>query len=191
MVKNLCRILATTLILTAVYQVFTLGYGCSSEIEYQTDKVIATNKHYADEHLSVIYERRIDSKTDFVHLQVDTTYHEIGKGGYRYEVLCKREYNLRSFDNGYDDMQDVVAACFISGKEWELDDARRKIIDYSCQRATAKIGNQLYEAWYTDALPHRHPDSREIDDKRGLILEARDAEGSYELRAKYIREQIG
>ena len=191
MVKNICRILATVLILIAVYQVFTLGYGYSSEIEYQTDKVIATNKHYADEHLSVIYERKIGSKTDFVHLQVDTTYHEIGKGAYRYEVLCKREYNLRSFDNGYDDMQDVVAACFISGKEWEQDDARRKIIDYSCQRATAKICNQLYEAWYTDALPHRHPDSREIDDKRGLILEARDAEGSYELRAKYIREQIG
>lgn len=191
MVKNICRILAIMLILTTVYQVFTLGYGCSSEIEYQTNKVIATNKHYADEHLSVIYERKIGSQTDFVHLQVDTTYHEIGKGGYRYEVLCKREYNLRSFDNGYDDMQDVVAACFISGKEWEQDNVRRKIIDYSCQRATAKIGNQLYEAWYTDALPYRHPDSREIDDKQGLILEARDAEGSYELRAKYIREQIG
>ena len=101
MVKNICRILATALIFIAVYQVFTLGYGCSSEIEYQTEKAIATHKHYADEHLSVIYERRIDSKTDFVHLQVDTTYHEIGKGAYRYEVLCKREYNLRSFDNGY------------------------------------------------------------------------------------------
>lgn len=191
MVKNICRILAIMLILITVYQVFTLRYGCSSEIEYQTEKVIATHKHYADEHLSVIYERRIDSQTDFVHLQVDTTYHETGKGAYRYEVLCKREYNLRSFDNGYDDMQDVVTACFISGKEWEQDNVRRKIIDYSCQRATAKIGNRLYKAWYTDALPHRHPDSREIDDKQGLILEARDAEGSYELRAKYIREQIG
>lgn len=191
MTKYICRILATMLIVVAVYQVFTLGYGCSSEIEYQTDKAVANHKHYADEHLSVIYERKIGSHTDFVHLQVDTTYHEIGKGAYRYEVLCKREYNLRSFDNEYNDMQDVVVACFISGKEWEQENARRKIMDHSCQRATAKIGNQLYEAWYTDVLPHRHPDSRTIDDKRGLILEARDAEGGYELKAKYIGEQIG
>ena len=137
MTKYICRILATMLIVVAVYQVFTLGYGCSSEIEYQTDKAVANHKHYADEHLSVIYERKIGSHTDFVHLQVDTTYHEIGKGAYRYEVLCKREYNLRSFDNEYNDMQDVVVACFISGKEWEQEN------DIQCGYGRGSVSGSL------------------------------------------------
>ena len=193
MIKRLYTILATALLLIAVYHVFNIGYGSYNEIEYAADKIVKSHESYADEHLSVIYERKIDECSDFLHLQVDTTYRQIGKGAFRYELLCDRSFSLRSFDDEYHNISNVVEACFVDveDKDWNNTGARRHIMDYDCQRATTLIDNKAYEAWYTEALPHRHPKSKVSDTYRGLVLEMRNAEGSYSLRAKYIGQQIG
>jgi hypothetical protein len=160
---------------------------------YATTQTVASHDSYADEHLSVIYERKIDECSDFLHLQVDTTYRQIGKGAFRYELLCDRSFSLRSFDGEYHNISNVVEACFVDveDKDWNNTGARRRITGYDCQRATALIDNKAYEAWYTEALPHRHPKSKVSDTYRGLVLEMRNAEGSYSLQVKYIGQQIG
>ena len=158
-------ILAISAIVIAIYQIFTLGYGDSGRILYNTSQAIAEHTDYAEEHLSIIYERKIGDETDFIHLKVDTTYHEIGKGAYKYEILCNRKYSLRSFSDKYHKMDHAIATRLVDGES--------------------------YEAWYTDALPHQRPNSRAMDEYRGVILEARDADGKYSLRVKYIGEQIG
>ena len=193
MIKRLYTILATALLLIAVYHVFNIGYGSYNEIEYVAGKIVKSHESYADEHLSVIYERKINECSDFLHLQVDTTYHQIGKGAFRYELLCDRSFSLRSFDGEYHNISNVVEACFvdIEDKDWNNIGFRRRITGYDCQRATALIDNKAYEAWYTEALPHRHPKSKVSDTYRGLVLEMRNAEGSYSLQVKYIGQQIG
>jgi hypothetical protein len=177
----------------AVYHIFTVSYGRYNEIVYATTQTVASHDSYADEHLSVIYERKIDECSDFLHLKVDTTYRQIGKGAFRYELLCDRSFSLRSFDGEYHNISNVAEACFVDmdDRDWNNTGARRRITGYDCQRATALINNKAYEAWYTEALPHRHPKSKVSDTYRGLVLEMRNAEGSYSLRAKYIGQQIG
>ena len=193
MIKRLYTILATALLLVSVYHVFNIGYGSYNEIEYAADKIVKSHESYADEHLSVIYERKIDECSDFLHLQVDTTYRQIGKGAFRYELLCYRSFSLRSFDGEYHNISNVVEACFVDmdDKDWNNTGFRRRITGYDCQRATALINNKAYEAWYTEALPHRHPKSKVSDTYRGLVLEMRDAGGRYSLQVKYIGQQIG
>ena len=193
MIRRLYTFLAAALLLVAVYHAFNIGYGSYNEIEYTTAQTVANHESYADEHLSVIYERKIDECSDFLHLQVDTTYRQIGKGAYKHEILCDRSFTLRSFDGKYHNISNVVAACFVDveDKDWNNTGARRRIIGYDCQRATALIEGKPYEAWYTEALPHRHPKSKVGDTYRGVVLEMRDAEGSYSLKAKYIGQQIG
>ena len=193
MIKRLYTILATSLLLVSVYHVFNIGYGSYNEIEYAADKTVKSHESYTDEHLSVIYERKIDECRDFLHLKVDTTYRQIGKGAFRYELLCDRSFSLRSFDGEYNNISNVAEACFVDveDKDWNNTGSRRRITGYDCQRATALIDNKAYEAWYTEALPHRHPKSKVSDTYRGLVLEMRNAEGSYSLRAKYIGQQIG
>lgn len=193
MAKRIYRILTATLIFVAIYHVFTLGYGCADEIQYVTEKTVTDNADYANEHLLVIYERQIGNETDLVQLQIDTTYHKIGKGAYQHEILCNREFSLSSFDGEYHNMSDAVAACFVgNNNSWNSSDTHpRQIMDYECQRATKLINNEPYEAWYTDALPYHRPKSRVMDEMRGLVLEARSAKGDYTLKVKYIGEQIG
>lgn len=191
MSRRTYTILLAAIIFMAIYQVFTLGYGSAREIECKAKQNAAEYKAYAEEHLAVVYERRMGNNTDLLHLRIDTTYREIGKGAYKHEVICDRSYSLRSFDGDYADMSDAVAACFISGKEWQKENSSVSIMEYDCQRATTKIGNQSYEAWYTTALPHTRYTSRVIDQNRGLILEARSKSGDYALRVKHIEERIG
>ncbi len=193
MTKRIFSILTAGLIIVAIYQVFTLGYGCSGKIKHNVTQAIKEHSNYADEHLSVVYERKIESETDFVHLQIDTTYHKIEKGAYLYKIVCSREYSLRSFDGEYHKMNDVVAECFIgNNSSWSRSRTQhRQIMDYECERATKLIGGEPYEAWYTFALPYQRANTQANDDFHGLVLEARNAEGNYVLKAKYIGQQIG
>ena len=193
MIRRRYTLAAITLILVAVYHIFTVSYGRYNEIVYATTQTVASHESYADEHLSVIYERKINECSDFLHLKVDTTYRQIGKGAFRYELLCDRSFSLRSFDGEYHNISNVVEACFMDmdDRDWNNTGSRRRITGYDCQRATALIDNKAYEAWYTEALPHRKPRSKVSDTYRGLVLEMRDAEGSYSLQVKYIEQQIG
>lgn len=193
MSKRAYIILSVAVLFVAMYQAFTLGYGCADKIGYTAEQLLNEHTTYADERLAVIYERKMGDNTDFVHLQIDTTYREIGKGAYKHEILCKRNYSLRSFDGEYEDMNDATAECFISGKEWQEANGvnHGTIMGYNCYRATTNIDGRAYEAWYTTSLPHLSHGSRAADNNCGLILEAHDTEGGYSLRVRYIGEQIG
>lgn len=184
-------ILAAVVALAIIYQVFTLGYGRADEITYHSQASQATLP--ADERLTVIYEREIEGKADLLHLQVDTTYHARGKGGYQHEIVGKSSYSLRSFDGEYTDMSDAVAACFVmDGREWTpTQEHGRQIAGYDCECVQVTLNHEPYRVWYTDALPHCDASARMEDGMRRLILEAGDARGCYSLRAKYIGQQIG
>lgn len=191
MARRTYLILATIVALAVIYQVFTLGYGCADEIAYQSHTSQATTP--AAERLTVIYEREIEGKADLLHLQVDTTYHARGKGGYQHEIVGLNRYSLRSFDGEYTDMSDAVAACFVmDGREWEpTHEHEREIMGYACECLQVTLDDIPYRVWHTDALPHYHASARVEDGMHRLILEAGDARGSYSLRAKYIGQQIG
>ena len=186
-------VVAVAMVATAV-QLFVLGNGQGHYLTSR-ERLNATElQRWEDEHLAVIYERTFRGESDLVHLQIDTTYHQIGKAAYKYEVLCKREYTLRSFDGGYEPMDDAVAACFAEGEgshEWSVTDQRRQILGYYCHRAEARIGEQAYEAWYASGLPYSQPRARITDKWQGLILEAESLSGDFALKVKYIDEKIG
>ncbi|MBQ1953370.1 MAG: hypothetical protein II361_02915 [Alistipes sp.] len=186
-------VVAVAMVATAV-QLFVLGNGQGHYLTSREKLNAMQLQRWDDEHLAVIYERTFCGKSDLVHLQIDTTFHQIGKAAYKYEVLCKREYTLRSFDGSYEPMDDALAACFAEGedsREWRVTKQRRQILGYDCRKAEALLGEELYQAWYTEELPYSRPNARTMDQRQGLILEAESRSGDFALKVKYIDEKIG
>ncbi len=179
--------------IVAIYQTFSIGYGCADEIIYQSEQTLRNSPTPAPECLTVIYERQMGKSSDLLHLRIDTTYHQIGKGAYKHSLRAKREYSLRSFDGTYTDMSDVATLCFVEGdREWQTEKKQQHNVDgYNCQCATLTIGNTRYQAWYSNAIPHLHQGAQTSDGRSGLILEAHSADMRYTLRAKYIGQRIG
>lgn len=170
------------------------GYGVGHASISQQEYIAQQAKQYLPSQLDVIYERLSDNKQDFLHLKIDTTYHKIGKGSYTREVLCHREFLLREFDGSYNDCSDAVAHCFVEGdkaREWRSGEATKSIVGNNCYRVVTTFADKSWEAWYTTSLPHLAEGAKAKDLFEGLILEVRDAEGEYELKAKYITQYIG
>lgn len=193
MVRRIHLTAVAMLALAVIYQALTIGYGTADEIIYQSQQSSLASALPADQHLTVIYEREIDNVSDLLHLKIDTTYHAIGKGAYRHELICHNQYSLRAFDGEYHSMDDVVEACFVvDDRDWQmLGTQKRNIAGYECHGATTTIGDVPYHVWYTEALPYLHAGARSADGLERLILEAGDKDGGYRLRAKYIEQQIG
>ena len=191
--KRLYIALIASIIFVAIYQTFSTGYGCADEIVYLSEQTLRNSPTPAPECLTVIYERQICGRNDMLHLRIDTTYHQIGKGAYKHELRAKREYSLRSFDGTYTDMSDVVALCFVEGGHtWQQDKKQmHNVTGYKCRKATAAIEGKHYQAWYSNTLPHLQEGAQTSDNYRGLILEAQSADARYTLRAKYVGQRIG
>ena len=177
----------------AIYQTFNTGYGCADEIIYLSEQTLRNSPTPAPESLTVIYERQTGQNSDLLHLRIDTTYHQIGKGAYKHELRAEREYSLRSFDGTYTDMSDVATLCFVEGgREWQTENKQQhNVASYNCLSATLRVGNMRYQAWYSTDLPHLHRGAEISDGRSGLILEAQSADMRYTLRAKYIGQRIG
>lgn len=191
--KRLYIAIIAIIAIVAIYQTFNIGYGCADKVIYQSEQTQRNSPTPAPERLTVIYERQMGNSSDLLHLRIDTTYHQIGKGAYKHEIRAKREYSLHSFDGTYTDMNDVATLCFVEGsREWQTEKKQQhNVAGYNCQGATLTIGNRRYQAWYTDALPHLHQGAQSSDGQLGLILEAQSADMRYTLRAKYIGQRIG
>ncbi len=191
--KRLYIAIIAIIAIVAIYQTFNIGYGCADKVIYQSEQTKRNSPTPAPESLTVIYERQMGNSSDLLHLRIDTTYHQIGKGAYKHELRAKREYSLHSFDGTYTDMNDVATLCFVEGsREWQTEKKQQhNVAGYNCQGATLTIGNRRYQAWYTDALPHLHQGAQSSDGQSGLILEAQSADMRYTLRAKYIGQKIG
>ncbi len=174
--------------------VLSTGYGVGHAAISHQKMVAQQVKQYLPSQVDVIYERLSDNKQDFLHLKIDTTYHKIGKGNYTREVLCNREFSLREFDGSYNDCSDAVAHCFVEGdatRKWQSGEATKSIAGNNCYRVVTTFAGKNWEAWYTTTLPHLAEGAKAKDLFEGLILEVRDAEGEYELKAKYITQYIG
>lgn len=189
-----CGIVMIAAAVTIIGFMLSAGYGAGHSAISHQQHIAQQVKQYQPSHLTVIYERTVNGKQDFLHLKIDTTYHTIGKGNYTHEVLCDRDFSLRAFDGDYYDCGNVVEQCFIEGnptKEWQTTKATKRVAGNECRRGITTAAKTNWEAWYTDQLPHIAQGTRTNDPYKGLILELRDADGKYELKARYITQYIG
>lgn len=178
--------------LSAMIHVFATRCGTGSD-------ALCTSRSYSSPNhkpssMSAIYERTCGSRHDFLYLEVDTTYRQTGKRGFRLETVCDRNMRLRSFDGAYADLRVDPARCFAKGSGaivWHDTGRMRRIMDYECNHATAIFGGREWEIWYTDRLPYCAADARKSDPAEGLILEAGSTDGYYRLKIKHIMETIG
>lgn len=192
--KKLFLAIFTVAIVLAVGHIFTIGYGIGYDAISRSNMAVEQAKRYEPTHLAVIYERTVGERSDFLHLEVDTTYRSIGRHAFHYQMICDREIKMRAYDGNYVDCSDIAANCFIfnnNQRKWQLHSGHREIIDQRCELAIINIDGMEYSAWYTTALPHYDRDSHPSQLYEGLILEVYNAEGSYELKAKQITQHLG
>ncbi len=173
-----CALASLALLLTHI------GYGHAVTL---TKAIAATTPKPTQ--LTVIYERSQESKKDFIHLKIDTTYHSRGKNGYLYEIFCDHEISLYAFNEDYTPLKAKNGVCFIEGSErkWLKTNDKKSILDYHCYHALMADDSSSWEAWYCDALPHRPDIARLSSHHKGLILAVRNNDNSYFLKAKHIK----
>ncbi|MBQ6989330.1 MAG: hypothetical protein IJN45_09335 [Alistipes sp.] len=196
MTKKVFFTLSTIVLLFVIGHIFTIGYGFGYDAISRTDKAVEQAKQsgYQPSHLAVIYERRVEQRNDFLHLEVDTTYRAIGRHAFQYKMICDREITLRAYDGAYIDCSDMAASCFVfadNNRKWQLAGEQKQIIDQKCKSATTSIDGEEYKAYYTLALPHCAVEAQPSQLYEGLILEAYDADGSYSLKAIHIAQHLG
>lgn len=196
MTKKVFFTLSTIVLLFAIGHIFTIGYGFGYDAISRTERAVEQAKQsgYQPSHLAVIYERTVEQRNDFLHLEVDTTYRAIGRHAFQYKTICDREITLRAYDGAYIDCSDMAAACFVyadNNRKWQLAGEQKQIIDQKCKSATTSIDGEEYKAYYTLALPHCAVGAQPSQLYEGLILEAYDADGSYSLKAIHIAQHLG
>ncbi|MBQ3197760.1 MAG: hypothetical protein IJB63_06535 [Alistipes sp.] len=196
MTKKVFFTLSTIVLIFAIGHIFTIGYGFGYDAISRTERAVEQAKQsgYQPSHLAVIYERRVEQRNDFLHLEIDTTYRAIGRHAFQYKTICDREITLRAYDGAYIDCSDMAASCFVfadNNRKWQLAGEQKQIIDQKCKSATTSIDGEEYKAYYTLALPHCAVEAQPSQLYEGLILEAYDADGSYSLKAIHIAQHLG
>lgn len=146
--------------------------------------------------LDVIYERNNHGVSDFLHLQVDTTYIAHGKGAFAAKSACKRTLAMRRFDGSYHPAgirsEDIFVTDGTALAVWHDTGDTRRIMGYDCRCAEASFNGRTWQAWYTDRLPYHVEGINTTDGLEGLILEVCDlSDGSYSLKARLIAQKIG
>ena len=128
----------------AVRHIFTVGYGFGYDAISRTEMALVQAKQngYKPSHLAVIYERTVEQRSDFLHLEIDTTYRAIGRHAFHYEMICDREITLRAFDGEYIDCSEIASNCFVfaeNNRQWQIGNEQKQIIDLK-----VSIGNDRY-----------------------------------------------
>lgn len=196
MTKKVFFTLSTIILIFAIGHIFTIGYGFGYDAISRTERAVkqAKQSDYQPSHVAVIYERTVEQRNDFLHLEIDTTYRAIGRHAFQYKTICDREITLRAYDGAYIDCSDMAASCFVfadNNRKWQLAGEQKQIIDQKCKSATTSIDGEEYKAYYTLALPHCAVEAQPSQLYEGLILEAYDADGSYSLKAIHIAQHLG
>ncbi len=171
------------------------GYGEGHLALKEQSAISQKVKSYKDSQVDVIYERMMRGKLDWLHLEIDTTYHKVGKGNFTYKVLCNREFTLRAYNSQYENWGNAYKHCFIEGEGEKVWNLTRKepmsLLGYEALGATMTTPENRWRVWYTEELPHIEDGATRTDSYKGLILEAMDSKGEYHLKAKYIKLNIG
>ena len=181
---------AIAIIAMALSHAFTIGYGVGTERRAKTMLAAQQAKLHTPSHLTIHYERQINGQEDILRLEIDTTYRSIGKGAFRYEVICDRTVSLYgSADEVF--TADEAKRCFIysSERRWNELHRHQSIEGYDCWAAAT--ADNTWQAWYTTQLPHCLADATTTDGLKGLILQVESKARGYRLRALQIEERIG
>jgi GLPGLI family protein len=106
-----------------------------------------------------------------------TYYHGIPKGAAVYEVIRNRKAKTMTVTHRSDDVVFRYTEA-IPNLSWEIHKENKKILHYTCQRATAKFRGREYEAWFTPEIPLREGPYK-FGGLPGLILEIADSQKHY------------
>jgi GLPGLI family protein len=186
---------AVIALLIAFMHLFSTSHDVWYTVMHNEHMVLANSQQFEPSRLTIVYERTHQSQHDLLQLQIDSLYRPIAKGNFSYKVVCDRRFTLKSFNGEQTiDMSDQAATCFINGNtphKWTTSQQSCSIQQVNCQQATANIDGQLYEAWYSMALPHCYHNAEPCDPCNGLIMELHSMSDDYSLKIKYIEQHIG
>lgn len=191
------RHINTVLVIMAVASVFIYAYDTGNGVGHikATDTTICDIALPSASTLDVIYERNDRGHSDFLHLQVDTTYNTRGKGSFSMQPTCSRNMTARLFDGAYHPTDIRPEECFVfnakAATRWIETGVTRRIAGYDCHCAEATYNGRTWEVWYTDRLPHCPENVVATDGLKGLILEVISTQGEpYSLKARHISQKI-
>lgn len=190
--KHIASALLLLTITAALLYLCNIGYGDGHTAIQKQKNISRYTSQPKPSQLFITYERCYQNNTDFLQLKIDTTYHKIGKSGYVYELICNRELTISQPKSLRDIPSYEATECFITGgsRKWYINNIKRDILGHQCQYAGAIDGNSTWESWYCDALPYVDAKARTTDGLSGLILEARNIEKQYTLKAINISKTI-
>lgn len=169
-----------------------IGYGYGHIALHNQENFVRTHKEFKPEQLAITYQRTYNDHSDFLHFKVDTTYHKIGRNNFVYEHICNRKFSLTASETAHNNLTDHIAEFFIAGgsRKWYPNNLQREILGESCLYAVSAEGNSVWESWYSKTLPHVQSGARPTDGLEGLILEVRNIEKQYTLKAVNISKTI-
>ena len=78
-------------VIAAVTHALSIGYGVTYASLSESESARRPMS------MSVVYERTYGGHSDFVHLKIDTTYRQTGKGRFRLETVCDRKMSAPQF----------------------------------------------------------------------------------------------
>jgi GLPGLI family protein len=97
------------------------------------------------------------------------------KSGFIYKNFSAKQ--LKAGDNVQRSY--YLVADTLSNFKWKLTTDQRKILKYTCTRATTVFRGRTYEAWFTDEIPIANGPWK-FCGLPGLIISVRDMEGNYQ-----------
>ena len=189
---RVASLITIVVIAMVVTHMFTVGYGIGFQSRGRAMMALLQAKAYTPSHLTISYERENYGVKDILRLEIDTTYRQIGKGGFCYEMVCDRVLKLQS-STGERFTSAEARNCFMLGgtRSWVAQHKSMKIKGYDCSSSIALDNGRMWQAWHTTQLPHCCENAAIYDGLHGLILVATSNDNKYRIEARTIELRLG
>lgn len=191
--RRLWIVITMAIVGFALMHAFTIGYGSGYKAINRTEMAMRkAMEQYEPSCLKITYERNRNGEEDILRLKIDTTYREIGKKSFVYEMICDRYISLTD-DNGVKFSHEQALNCFAEGssRQWIATNEHKRSNGYECEGIVTQTLETGFMAWQCRALPHYNHSAIITDGLQGVILEVYNTDGDYSLRAIEINEIIG
>lgn len=103
-----------------------------------------------------------------------------------YEVIRDRKEKTMTITHRSDDIVFRYSEA-IPNITWIIHNENKKILNYTCQRATAKFRGRIYEAWFAPEIPLREGPYK-FGGLPGIILEMADSRKHYVYKCISLRQ---